>query len=208
MGAIAASRGEQTRERILDAAETLFAEQDYSAARLEDVAQAVGIRRASIVYYFSGKQELYDAVEQRVYQAMMERSNQALDPGAAAMDRLLALLDSWLDFMVARPTVPRLILRDSANTYPNASAPVHISSVALRAWEAVIIEGQTSGEFAPANTMHLLHLLGGGIIYYAATGQLLGEERNYDPADPEQLQAFRALLHCNARALLQPPVAL
>ncbi|MBN7796518.1 TetR/AcrR family transcriptional regulator [Parahaliea mediterranea] len=204
MGAVPVSRGEQTRERILDAAETIFAEQDYSAARLEDVAQAVGIRRASIVYYFSGKQELYDAVEQRVFDAMMARTRQALDPDAPAIDRVLSLIDSWLDFMVERPTVPRLLLRDSANTYPNASAPVRISAIALQAWEEVVRAGQASGELAPANPMHLLHLLGASPIYYAATGQLLGEERSYDPAAPEQLEAFRGLLHKSARALLLP----
>lgn len=203
MTTTAASRGEQTRERILDAAETIFAEQDYSAARLEDVAQAVGIRRASIVYYFSGKQELYDAVEKRAFEAMMARTESALDTTMPVMERVLALLDSWLDFLVERPTVPRLILRDSANTYPNASAPVRISSVALQAWEALIAEGQDSGAFPSANPMHLLLLLSAPILYYAATGQLLGEERNYDPAAPENREAFRAMLHRNATTLLQ-----
>jgi len=204
MATATASRGELTRQKILDAAEILFAEQDFSAARLEDVALAVGIRRASIVYYFAGKQELYDEVEKRVFKVMIERTAQSLDPNASAMNRLLAVIDSWLDFMVERPTVPRLILRDSANTYPNASAPVRISSIALQTWETVIREGQASGEFVAANPMHLLHLLGAAPIYYAATGQLLGEERNYDAAAPDQLEAFRALVHTSARALLQP----
>jgi AcrR family transcriptional regulator len=65
-------RGARTRKRILDEAERIFSELDYSAARLEDVAQAVGIRRASIVYYFPGKQELYDAVEARAYSSMID----------------------------------------------------------------------------------------------------------------------------------------
>lgn len=198
------SRGEQTRQRILDAAETIFAEQDYSAARLEDVAQAVGIRRASIVYYFSGKQELYDAVEKRAFEAMMARTASVLDASRPVLERVLALLDSWLDFLVERPTVPRLILRDSANTYPNASAPVRISSVALQAWEELITEGQRSGDFPAANPMQLLLLLSTPILYYAATSELLGEERSYNPGAPENLESFRAMLHRSARTLLQP----
>ncbi|WP_116368774.1 TetR/AcrR family transcriptional regulator [Parahaliea mediterranea] len=197
-------RGEQTRQRILDAAEALFAEKDYSAARLEDVAQAVGIRRASIVYYFAGKQELYEAMEQRIFSAMMAHTQRAERPDAPAMDQLLALLDGWLDFLVGRPTAARILLRISANSYSDSSAPVRNSFVALGAWEDIIRRGQASGEFVAASSAHLLHLLGAGTIYYSATGQLLGDERNYNPAAPDQLQAFRRLMHRSARALLSP----
>ena len=51
------SRAERTRASILDAAETCFAERGFSATRLEDVAEAVGIRRASIVYHFRDKRK-------------------------------------------------------------------------------------------------------------------------------------------------------
>ncbi|TFG91552.1 MAG: TetR/AcrR family transcriptional regulator, partial [Myxococcales bacterium] len=56
------SRAEQTRTALLDASEALFAERGFDATRLEDVALRVGIRRASIVYYYRDKRELYDAV--------------------------------------------------------------------------------------------------------------------------------------------------
>ncbi|GAB3103921.1 TetR/AcrR family transcriptional regulator [Aestuariicella hydrocarbonica] len=199
-----ASRGELTRERILDAAEQIFANKDFSAARLEDVAQAVGIKRASIVYYFSNKQELYDAVEGRLFAAMVEATEQRLNADAPALQQVLTVLDTWLDFMVKRPTAPRLILRDSANTYPNASASVRISGVALSTWESVIRAGQEKGELVDVEPMYLLHLLGAPAIYFAATSQLLGENRNFDPAEPEHLQAFRSMLHRSARAVLQP----
>ncbi len=54
-----ATRGEHTRISILDAAESIFANRSYMAARLEDVAQEVGIKRAAIVYHFRDKQALF-----------------------------------------------------------------------------------------------------------------------------------------------------
>lgn len=197
-------RGEQTRERILDAAEQVFAEKDYSAARLEDVALAVGIKRASIVYYFTGKQELYDAVEGRIFTAMTAHTRGRHRPGGSAMNQLLDLLDGWLDFLVARPTAARILLRTSSNSYSDSRAPIRNSAVALKEWEEIIRRGQGSGEFAEASPVHLLHLLGAGFIYYSATAQLLGDERNYDPADPAELEAFRTLMHRSATALLTP----
>jgi TetR/AcrR family transcriptional regulator len=49
------ARAIRTRAAILDAAEALFSERGFDATRLEDVAERVGIRRASIVYYFKDK---------------------------------------------------------------------------------------------------------------------------------------------------------
>src|SRR5689334_16248018 len=84
---------EMTRQRILDAGETIFAELGYAAARLEDVAQAVGIRRASIVYYFASKQELYDAVEANLFAALQEQSRRRLEGGGSALQQLQRMFD-------------------------------------------------------------------------------------------------------------------
>ena len=42
------ARGERTRERILDAAEEIFAERGFAGATLRDVAAAVGVRNPSL----------------------------------------------------------------------------------------------------------------------------------------------------------------
>ena len=80
-------RGEVTRQAILEAAERLFAEVGFAAARLEDVAEEVGIRRPSIIYYFASKQELYDEVEASIF-AEMHRVTQARVAGQARRQNL------------------------------------------------------------------------------------------------------------------------
>jgi TetR/AcrR family transcriptional regulator len=55
-----------TAERILDAAEEVFAERGFDAASLGDVADRVGIRPQAIYNHFSGKRELYAAVLERL----------------------------------------------------------------------------------------------------------------------------------------------
>jgi len=69
------TKGEQTVERILDAAETLFAERGYEAAALREIARQAGIQQPGLYNYFPSKQALYAAVLDR-----------ALVPMADAMD--------------------------------------------------------------------------------------------------------------------------
>ena len=64
-------RGLETRAEIVAAAERHFAERGFEAARLEDIAADVGIRRAAIFYYFRDKHELYAAVLEEVFAGAM-----------------------------------------------------------------------------------------------------------------------------------------
>jgi AcrR family transcriptional regulator len=46
------------REQILDAAAEMFSEQGYSAASTRRIAEAVGVKQASLYYHFASKQDI------------------------------------------------------------------------------------------------------------------------------------------------------
>lgn len=52
----------ETREKILDTAERLFAEQGYAVTSLRQVIAAAKVNIAAVHYHFGGKEELLDAV--------------------------------------------------------------------------------------------------------------------------------------------------
>ena len=64
--AVSTDQSPSTAERILDAAEDLFAEKGYSATSLGDVADRVGIRSPSLYNHFKNKEALYEAVLERL----------------------------------------------------------------------------------------------------------------------------------------------
>jgi AcrR family transcriptional regulator len=53
---------EESIERILDAAEQLFAEFGYHGVTLKDVAARVGVSSTLIHYHFNGKESIFEAV--------------------------------------------------------------------------------------------------------------------------------------------------
>ncbi len=193
-------RGEATRRAILQAAEAVFADVGFDAARLEDVAAAVGIRRPSIIYYFANKQELYDAVESDIFEAMHEAAVASMAEVKGPMGRLLALLDGWLDFQVTRPTAARIILRLVADAAPRHGNPTEFSFSALQDMAQVVAEGIANGEFREISPILLINSVASGALFHVCNGDQLGRQHRYDPADPALLAEFRSILHLTARA--------
>src|SRR3989442_14156748 len=50
------------RDRILRAAETVFARHDYHEVQMDDVVEACGVGKGTLYRYFPSKQDLYFAV--------------------------------------------------------------------------------------------------------------------------------------------------
>jgi AcrR family transcriptional regulator len=66
------SKGEQTGERILDAAEALFAQRGYEGTSLREIARHAGIQQPGLYNYFENKQALYAAVLDRALAPMAD----------------------------------------------------------------------------------------------------------------------------------------
>ena len=62
-----------TRQRLLDAAETLFAERGFDAVSVRDISEAAGVNVAAVNYHFHGKELLYREVLDRLMTAKRDR---------------------------------------------------------------------------------------------------------------------------------------
>lgn len=65
--------GTATRDRLLDAAEALFAAHEFDAVTIRDVADRAQARLALIHYYFRSKEELFRQVVARRVEELSER---------------------------------------------------------------------------------------------------------------------------------------
>jgi TetR/AcrR family transcriptional regulator, acrAB operon repressor len=80
---------QETRNRILDAAEQLFSEHGVSRTSLEDIAQTAGVTRGAIYWHFKDKSDLFAAMVNRVtlpMEALVARSSDdAVDDPLASL---------------------------------------------------------------------------------------------------------------------------
>ena len=68
-----------TKERILDSAERLFAEQGFAGASMRAITTAAGANLAAVNYHFGSKESLIDAVFARRLQPINRERLEWLD---------------------------------------------------------------------------------------------------------------------------------
>jgi AcrR family transcriptional regulator len=68
------TKGERTRARLLSAAETVFARDGFSAARVADIAREAGVSHGSFYTYFTSKEDIFSVTAhelvETIYAAM------------------------------------------------------------------------------------------------------------------------------------------
>jgi TetR/AcrR family transcriptional regulator len=97
-----------TADRILDAAEDLFAQKGFSATSLGDVADSVGIRSPSLYNHFKNKESLYEAVLERLL-ADFSAPLMELDRGPVTQERVFHWLEAIVRQHHANPNLARLL---------------------------------------------------------------------------------------------------
>src|SRR5579862_4904187 len=109
-----------SRRAILDAAEVLFSARGYDGASLGEIGRRAGVSAALPNYFFGGKESLYEAVLERLLAEREARLAPIAARAVAAVERdselrpaLEVLIDGYIDFLVERPALVRLMAREA-----------------------------------------------------------------------------------------------
>ncbi len=79
------ARGEETRERIIQAAFVVFAEEGYVGASTRRIAAEAGVNPPALQYYFDSKEGLHRACGQFIVDQVMVQLGPAFDRARAAL---------------------------------------------------------------------------------------------------------------------------
>lgn len=151
-GPAPAARRRVRREEIVAAAARIFARQGYAAVGMRDIAEAVGIRGASLYHHFASKEEILYAVCLTVTRELNEQNLPFLDAPGTPGQRLAAFVRAHLEFLQPLRVEHIVGLNELA-----ALTPVHRAEIDeyrryyQRRVRDVIDAGMRSGEFAPAD---------------------------------------------------------
>ena len=108
-GRALSARGTRTRQRVLEAAESVFAEHGYHEASVVKITEAAGVGQGTFYLYFASKQDVFDELvrdlNRRVRHAMKEASSQ----GKSRLEAELLGFRAYFRFTAEHPALYRII---------------------------------------------------------------------------------------------------
>src|SRR6266545_1588257 len=186
--------------------EQVFAARGYGGTSLQDVADAVGIRKQSLLYHFPSKDDL----RRRVLEALLSRWNDVLPrlllAATSGEGQFDAVVAETIRFFVADPDRARLLLREILDRPAGVQAMIETH---ITPWVEVVCgyirKGIERGAIAPdvdpqAYVLAVIHL----ILSAVATADCFGKVADRDRQIAELLRITKSsLFRSHARTTLQ-----
>jgi len=153
--ALPSTRRHASRRRrapqIIEAAARVFAERGFHGATTQDIADVLGIKQASLYYYFSSKEAALELVCLRGVEGFFEAAKAIAARPEGARKRLALLINSHLSPLVDRADFVKVFLNERQHLPTESRRRIGRWSRGLeRIFEEVIKEGIANGEFRAA----------------------------------------------------------
>lgn len=161
------------RQKILDAASAVFADEGFAGARVDEIARRAGVNKAMLYYHVGNKQALYTAVLIRNFNRVEEALANALESGGSVGDRLGLIIAVVARVLKEFPDHPRIILREFASAGGNLQPAVLERIVKiLGTVRRLLADGVRSGEFRATDPVMTHITLVGASLFLNAVAPL------------------------------------
>jgi AcrR family transcriptional regulator len=178
-----------TRKRILEAASSVFADEGFAGARVDEIARRASINKAMLYYHVGNKQALYSAVLLRNFSQIEAALTHRVAPDGTAGDLLQQIIAAVSDVFQSNPDHPRIMLREFASG--GADIPSEVLGRMLGIFARVrdlLAAGVEGGEFRRTDPV-VTHLtvIGASLILNAASeflGRVIELNPQLDLPDP------------------------
>lgn len=152
------------REHILRAAEKVFAEQGFEAAKVQDISRAAGLSMGSIYSLFSSKDQLFASIIEAHGAALLALARSVVEAHPEPVEALEALARAYIGYFFEHPEFLRMHLRSGASWALQASEDRSRRALSeeIHALQAdVFARGTASGAFVAEDPGYLSVLFSG-----------------------------------------------
>jgi len=164
---IQARNREETRERILVAAERVFAEYGFDGASFSRIAAEAKLPKSNVVYYFESKKKLYRQVVENIFNIWREAAD-AIQPENDPAIALSDYIDTKLELARQRPYGSKVWANEIIQRAPIVQDYLEGE---LRSWTddriRVIDHWIVEGRIRPINPRNLLYAIWATTQHYA-----------------------------------------
>ncbi len=172
---------ENSEQRILDAAISLFATRGYAATGIRQIADKVGLTTASLYYYAHTKDDLLLRIMRLGLGELLSSGQEAMEGSSDPREQIRGLLKVHLTFAASNPERARVI----DNEFQWLKEEERESVIALRdayeqLWADAIANGDRKGLFEVKNAsltrLALLEMCNGATHWFRPNGPMSLEQ--------------------------------
>lgn len=158
---------QRNRERILGAANRVFARAGFNGATTAAIAEAAGLPKANVHYYFGSKQALYREVLARTLHEWLVPLDD-LTPDADPRSAIDAYLRAKMAMSAAHPDASRVFANELLHGAPVLGDLIRGELRAMVRRKAAVIDGWiAAGRMAPVDSTHLFFTMWAATQTYA-----------------------------------------
>jgi AcrR family transcriptional regulator len=183
----ARSSSDETRERVLVAAEELFRRIGYYKTTVGDIAQALGMSSANIYRFFPSKNAIVEALCGKLLGELLEAATAIADapgkPSERIFNLLMALHRHHRDDLTNHERVHEMVVVAMDENWAAIHAFIQTCKGLV---QKLIVEGQAAGEFGPGDPAQLAELAFGAcasVLYPMMIAKCAAEGRSVEEID-------------------------
>lgn len=160
----------------LNRAADLIADRGYDQTTIDDIAESSGVPKATLYYYFSGKDEIMSFLLNDVVSSMSAAVGAAYRSEGSSWDRLVAVIVALIDVLADHPAVCRALYSDigKAGRMPDIIQSVFESF--YQPVETLLASGEQDGSLQAVGDVPALTRIIFGAISLASLSYLLAGE--------------------------------
>lgn len=211
-------RGEDSRQRIIEAALEIFGRYGYEGASTRQLAQAAQVNLAAIAYYFGGKEGLYQAVAEHIIGILSARQAPVVAKAKAALsdpqmtaDQALALLlqvlDSMADMVIGAEAADRwarFLMREQMDPTPAFDILYDGFMRRLHGTCSALIARVIGAAPEDEEVLVRASTVIGQVMVFRAARAAIQRRLGWDDFGPERVAAIKRVVRDQVTAMLSP----
>lgn len=181
-----------SRETILAAAASEFAEMGFDGARIDRIARRAGINKAMLYYHVGDKKALYEAVIASIQMQSRESLERVLAAGGDSREMLHKAVELVVATAFEHPVFPSIVLREvaSGGIHMGDESVMHLETL-LALVRRIVERGVRSGVMRPVDPAFAQFVVAGSVMFLVAgipfRRRLAEKGAPSGPLEPEEI---------------------
>ncbi len=174
----------RNQDAILEAALDVFSNNGFRGATLDLIADAAGLSKPNLLYYFTSKDAIYAALLTRLLDTWLDPLR-AMNPDGDPVTELLGYVHRKLDLARDYPRESRLFANEILQGAPRMKAAIEIDLTALVAEKSkILVAWMDQGRIARLHPVHLIFSIWALTQHYADFDMQVRAVLQDEGADP------------------------